>query len=218
MPGAGRLSCCEDWIINNNSQGNSFTIPTTIEEVTEQVKFNLGGGEDEEIPRPEPKEVVDGKAERVTERFVVKRVNSASVVEIKVGFVKRGSCNQSWRSRSVSVSSSTGGRTVRPAQSRVRLISALERNGSRYNSHHSSSEEEWFEEVSHKEHASPPASPNFSPKRPFRASPLRTHKNDVVTADDAISTRIPLEKKSRLPKDEIASGTKVDTTKCCSIM
>lgn len=85
------------------------------------------------------------------ERYIVKRVNSASIVEVpRIGALKQGSCkclNESggWRTRSSSVSSRNNWRS----NSKVKLISDPNLHSSllRLQSHHSSSEEDWFEEI-----------------------------------------------------------------------
>lgn len=88
------------------------------------------------------------------DRYIVKRVHSASIVEVpRVGMVKTGGCrcpseSQSWRARSASISSR--GNTWK-TNSRIRLISESNLQSSllRLQSHHSSSDEEWFEEIDH---------------------------------------------------------------------
>ena len=129
--GAGRLSCCDTYSkpITNKDETVLFDLGPVDMELQEEAvpSFDLG-------PIPIP----------LTERFLVKRVHSASIVEVKVGLVKVNSCrgNDSWRTRSCSVS------TVKPtlrAFSRMRLISS-EASLTRVQSHHSSSSEEWFEE------------------------------------------------------------------------
>ncbi|KAF6208756.1 hypothetical protein GE061_014495 [Apolygus lucorum] len=122
---AGRISCCE-------CHKNPSTPP---------VKFDLESLPGE-LASPEVEPQPEHRPKPLTERFLVKRVNSASVVEVKVGLV-RGNCSSGdWRSRSVSVSGN-----IKP-MSRVRLISTDDLHGSlhRLQSHHSSSGEEWFEE------------------------------------------------------------------------
>lgn len=89
------------------------------------------------------------------DRYVVKRVQSASFVEVpRVGMLKQNGCrclseSQGWRARSVSISSRTTNNNWR-SNSRVRLISESNLHNSllRLQSHHSSSDEDWFEEVS----------------------------------------------------------------------
>lgn len=90
---------------------------------------------------------------RSYDRYVVKRVQSASFVEVpRVGALKQSACrcaseSQSWRARSVSISSRT---TNWRSNSRVKLISDpnLQSSLLRLQSHHSSSDEDWFEEIS----------------------------------------------------------------------
>ncbi|XP_024083593.1 type I inositol 1,4,5-trisphosphate 5-phosphatase isoform X2 [Cimex lectularius] len=119
--GVGRLSCCECHKPNS------------------PVSFDLQSLPGENFDTNEKK--TENSQRALTERFVIKRVNSASVVEVKIGLV-RGNCSSgNWRSRSVSVS---GGKPI----SRVRLISSddFHSSSNRLQSHHSSSEEEWFQE------------------------------------------------------------------------
>lgn len=126
--GAGRISCCE-----------CHKTPNTPKPVT----FDLESLPGELVQSPFHDEFAVEKHKNLTERYLVKRVNSASVVEVKVGLV-RGNCSSGdWRSRSVSVSG-----YVNKPLSRVRLISTDDLHGSlhRLQSHHSSSGEEWFEE------------------------------------------------------------------------
>lgn len=89
------------------------------------------------------------------DRYIVKRVQSASFVEVpRVGMLKQSGCrcvseSQGWRARSVSISSRSTNNNWR-SNSRVRLISDSNLHNSllRLQSHHSSSDEDWFEEVS----------------------------------------------------------------------
>lgn len=88
------------------------------------------------------------------DRYIVKRVQSASFVEVpRVGVMRQSACrctseSQGWRARSVSISSRTPNNWR--SNSRVRLISDsnLQNSLLRLQSHHSSSDEDWFEEVS----------------------------------------------------------------------
>lgn len=88
------------------------------------------------------------------DRYMVKRVQSASFVEVpRVGMMRQSECrctneSQGWRARSVSISSRTPNNWR--SNSRVRLISDSNLRNSllRLQSHHSSSDEDWFEEVS----------------------------------------------------------------------
>ena len=90
---------------------------------------------------------------RSYDRYIVKRVQSASFVEVpRVGALRQNACrcaseSQSWRARSVSISSRT---TNWRSNSRVKLISDpnLQSSLLRLQSHHSSSDEDWFEEIS----------------------------------------------------------------------
>lgn len=102
----------------------------------------------------------DRKSEHVEEmeesiqfdRYVVKRVQSASFAEVRrVGALRQSACrclseSQRWRARSVSISSRM---TNWRSNSKVKLISDpnLQSSLLRLQSHHSSSEEDWFEEV-----------------------------------------------------------------------
>lgn len=167
--GAGRISCCECL------KSPSHTSPVTFD--LESLPGELAITD---VPTPIPITTAQNrdrpKAKPLTERYLVKRVNSASVVEVKVGLV-RGNCSSSsasagdWRSRSVSVSVSQ----PKPL-SRVRLISTDDLRGSlhRLQSHHSSSGEEWFEEDDDEEEASKESNnkvPDPSPKTPRAPSP-----------------------------------------------
>ncbi|XP_046668070.1 inositol polyphosphate-5-phosphatase A isoform X1 [Homalodisca vitripennis] len=100
--------------------------------------------------------VAETEEPKCYDRYVVKRVQSASFVEVpRVGMLRQGGCrcmseSQSWRARSVSISSRTNNWR---SNSRVRLISDpnLQNSLLRLQSHHSSSDEDWFEEVSNDE-------------------------------------------------------------------
>lgn len=172
--GAGRISCCVSVHHNVspltfNSPQSLFNAPYTTSNPSAPVKFDLNPVADEEakpltsivsveklpaitaikqqhLPQQQQQQQ---SAVPLTERYLVKRVNSASIVEVKVGLVRSaaGSCKGSgtWRSRSVSVSTP---QQYNRTASRVRLISSRDLQGSvhRLQSHHSSSDEEWFEE------------------------------------------------------------------------
>ncbi|XP_075211072.1 inositol polyphosphate-5-phosphatase A [Lycorma delicatula] len=94
---------------------------------------------------------INAQEATIIERYVVKRVNSASIVEVpRIGALKQGSCrclseSGGWRTRSASVSSRNNWRS----NSKVKLISDpnLQSSLLRLQSHHSSSEEDWFEEI-----------------------------------------------------------------------
>lgn len=153
--GAGRLSCCDSYANpNSNSDGTVlFNLGTDSELTEEPVIKEI---RDPVVPIPTP----------LTERFIVKRVHSASIVEVKVGLVKVNSCRgnggDTWRTRSCSVST-TSKPPVR-AISRMRLISS-DASLTRVQSHHSSSSEEWFEEEEH----SPSARSSISQPKPTKA-------------------------------------------------
>lgn len=151
--GAGRLSCCD-----------SYSKPNTNNDET--VIFDLGPVESDNQEDKGTIKEIGPIPTPLTERFIVKRVHSASIVEVKVGLVKVNSCrgNDSWRSRSCSVS---GAKPPLRAFSRMRLISS-EASLTRVQSHHSSSSEEWFEEEE------PPSS------RPSISSKKKHHKRCCV--------------------------------------
>ncbi|RZF38464.1 hypothetical protein LSTR_LSTR011954 [Laodelphax striatellus] len=162
---------------SQNNQTVLFDLNTSIESI---VGFNAKGCDDrnsrlysegnirsdvvvsdiKEKPRLNSlkEDAPDCKIYRVTaqdakflERYIVKRVQSASIVEVpRSGAIKAGSCRcmsdyGGWRTRSASVSS----RNCWRSNSKVKLISDpnLQSSLLRLQSHHSSSDEDWFEEV-----------------------------------------------------------------------
>ncbi|XP_073970944.1 inositol polyphosphate-5-phosphatase A isoform X6 [Rhodnius prolixus] len=154
---------------------------------------------------PQKQQLQQSAVVPLTERYLVKRVNSASIVEVKVGLVRSaaGSCKGSgtWRSRSVSVSSPQ--HYIRTA-SRVRLISNRDLQGSvhRLQSHHSSSDEEWFEE-----------------------EPVNSVKDNLTTKQEQSQNKPPVEQnivvgekeriKKRKVKRRLGNGS---NDKCCSLI
>lgn len=125
------------------------------------------------------------------DRYIVKRVQSASFVEVpRVGMLRQGGCrcmseSQSWRARSVSISSRTN---AWKSSSRVRLISDSNLQSSlvRLQSHHSSSDEEWFEEVSNDE----TADDSFEPRKGRNSASFEVNKIPVL---EEISLEEPYE-------------------------
>ncbi|XP_039301120.1 inositol polyphosphate-5-phosphatase A [Nilaparvata lugens] len=139
---------CDDSSVRNSrlySEGNARS--DVVTDIKEKPRLN---SLKEDAP--------DCKIYRVTaqeakflERYIVKRVQSASIVEVpRSGAMKAGSCRcmsdyGGWRTRSASVSS----RNCWRSNSKVKLISDpnLQSSLLRLQSHHSSSDEDWFEEV-----------------------------------------------------------------------
>lgn len=154
------------------------------------------------------------------DRYIVKRVQSASFVEVpRVGMLRQAGCrcmseSQSWRARSVSISSRTN---TWKSNSRVRLISDSNLQSSlvRLQSHHSSSDEEWFEEVSNDE----TADDSFGPKKGRSSDTFEVSKIPVL---EEISLEEPYEPIQS--SEDISIGTVVLDLKtgikcknCCPI-
>ncbi|XP_054267370.1 inositol polyphosphate-5-phosphatase A-like isoform X1 [Macrosteles quadrilineatus] len=151
---------------------------------------------------------------KVYDRYIVKRVQSASFVEVpRVGMLRQGGCrcmseSQSWRARSVSISSRTTNNWR--SNSRVRLISDsnLQNSLLRLQSHHSSSDEEWFEEVSNDENNedsglnksdNSPNSEMTESKIPvLEEISLEEPYEPIQSVEDISGGRIPLELKTEL--------------------
>ncbi|KAL1138294.1 hypothetical protein AAG570_009982 [Ranatra chinensis] len=181
---AGRLSCCDTWLVYASTATVTSTATADLgpappasdsssdsgDSAIEEVEVDCGGMG--RSPMTGVRRVFSESDRRppLTEKFIVKRVHSASVVEVKVGVVKQSSCRDHWRSRSMSMSM---GSRPGPVGSRVRLISNNETSlPRRLHSHHSSSDEDWFEEVTPQESKKKPSEPPPT-VRPQRRIPSR---------------------------------------------